>query len=328
MKSRLLVCLLALFVAVEAATVEAALTARQYGSDISVNADAQADFYKRYPDLEDERDVVAAAARTLDAEEGEVADTAAAAELLAKRTREILQRRSPSEWQQKAMQLFPELKVAGSEFNTLFLRHFAELKQTSPQFLEEPSWPVLLARRCADELKHGAATTTANRPAKKAPVTAAAPAAPGATAELSSEPAGPRVPSKWVAVISFCALLAILVQPARLMLRCRRAFGGSDGPVTVWQKALGPAAWTYLAMALIALVRTFLANADQRPFDRFGITLLVSLVAGIILALPVYGFSFACYWWTRGRTPPAPREIPRPRPEPATAPEHVAGHKA
>ncbi len=215
------------------------------------------------------------------------------------------------------MALYPELGVAGSEFNTLFLRHFNELKQTSPQFLEEPSWPVLLARRCADELQRGASTTT-NRPSKKVH---AAPPIPAVPVAVPAEPAAPRPPSKWVAVFSFCLLLAILAQPARLLLRWRRAFGGSDGPVTLWQRALGPAAWAYLVSALFALIRTFQANADQRPFDRFGITLLVSLLFGVVCALLVFAVAFVAIWWGRHRAPPvAPKDLAREVPGAGSGP--------
>ncbi len=322
MKSRLFLCIL-LFAAFAGAGLRAVESARNYGADMSVNADVQADFYKRYPDLEDERDVVAAAARTLAAENMETQDVAAAAELLAKRTRALLERRTPTEWQQKAMTLFPELRVAGSEFNALFLRHFNELKQTSPQFLEEPSWPVLLARRCADELKGGTASAT-HKASKKIQAPPPIPAAPVAA---PAEPPGPRPPSKWVAVLIFCLLLAIIVQPARLLLRWRRAFGGSDGPVTLWQRALGPAAWTYLAFALFALIRTFQANADQRPSDRFGITLFVSLLTGVAFAAPVYLVTFAVIWWGRHRTPPAVASKDPATEVPAQAPVPAGGRK-
>ncbi len=82
MKCPLFLCIL-LFVAFEGGGLGALQSARNYGAEMSVNADVQADFYKRYPDLEDEKDVVAAAARTLASENMETQDVAAAAELLA-----------------------------------------------------------------------------------------------------------------------------------------------------------------------------------------------------------------------------------------------------
>ena len=54
-------------------------------------------------------------------------------------------------------------------------------------------------------------------------------------------------------------------------------------------------------MAFAALIRTFLANADQRFIDRFGITLLVSLLAGAALAIPAYGMAMAYFSWRRPR---------------------------
>jgi hypothetical protein len=266
---------------------------RNYGTEMSVNADVQAEFYTRYPDLADERDVVALAARGLVAERIETSDPTAA-ETLAARTRGLLARRSPQEWQRKAVSLFPDLGVAGSEFNTLFLRHFKEMQQTSPQFMEEPSWPVLLARRCADEL----------RPKELKAEIVPAPASVPKTA--SSNPAQ-TPPAKrsgfWASLLNLVLLLAILIQPARWLFRCSRAFAGTDAPLTLWQRALQPAAWTYLAVALIALTRTFIANADQGFFDRFGITLLVSLLAGAVFAAPAYVVALGSMWWLRQRAP-------------------------
>jgi hypothetical protein len=294
MKTRLAtwLLLLALSGSLEVRALQAA--ARNYGSEMAVNAEVQADFFARYPDLQDEREAVALAARALAAEGRETSDVAVAAEALATRTRALLARRSPQEWQRKAVSLFPELGVAGSEFNTLFLRHYQELQQTSPQFTQEPSWPVLLARRCADELRPKQGNSAVAQGATKV--------APDARGNPNPTASTLRM-GFWPSLLNLTLLLAIIVQPARWLLRCSRAFAGSEAPLTLWQRALRPAAWTYLALALIALVRTFLANADQRFFDRFGITLLVSLLAGLVVALPAYGIALAGMWWLRRRVP-------------------------
>jgi hypothetical protein len=286
--------------------------ARNYAREMAVNADVQADFYRRYPDLQNEQDLVSAAARALAVEGVQSRNDAAAAELLARRTRALQARRTPAEWQSKAVSLFPELGVAGSEFNLLFLRHVKELQRTSPQFMQEPSWPVLLAQRCADELR------------PKAPAVAGDGALTSDQGlSTPAKPAG-RTPW-WASLLSVLVLLAIIVQPARLLWRCRRAFAGSGAPLTLWQAALGPAMWTYLAVALFALARTFMANADQQIVGRFGITLLVSLLSGVVFALPAYVLGLGGMWWWRQRTPPSPQIPERPVAETAAVP--AAGRK-
>jgi hypothetical protein len=261
--------------------------------EIRVNADVQEQFYAKYPDLKDEEEIVIAAARSLE-QEGVAGNRLDDAALLAERARAILSKRTPQEWQRKAMGLFPELAISGSEFNALFLRHHAELQRTSPQFEEEPSWPVLLARRCADELKAKAlAAARAAAPVESPPGVAAA--------------ASPSTPARragfWPSLLSFAVLLAIVALPARWLWRCRRAFVGEENSAFLWQQALGPAAWAYLAFAVIALNRTFLANADQGIIDRFGVSLLVALLAGLFLAVPAYGITLAALVWRRRRVP-------------------------
>jgi hypothetical protein len=280
-------------------------------TEMAVNSDVQAIFFQRYPDLEDEKDLVAAAARLLAGEGERLTDSATSAERLARRTRLLLEQRTPQEWQRKAVQLFPELGVAGSEFNKLFLRHYDALKQTSPQFMEEPSWPVLLARRCADELHPLPKTLPAvAKTAPQAGTSGNTPATPAAAATSRA--------SRWIAWLSLAFLLAIIFQPARWLFRIRRAFAGSGAPLTVWQSALGPAIWAYLLGAAIALVRTFQENADQRPLDRFGITLLVSFLVGIALALPAYAVALGGIWGWRRRSSSA-LHVPDPERKAASA---------
>jgi hypothetical protein len=43
------------------------------------------------------------------------------------------------------------------------------------------------------------------------------------------------------------------------------------------------------------MIRTFLVNADQSFLDRFGITLLVSALLGLIAALPAFGCATVFY---------------------------------
>ena len=271
---------------------------RNFNAEMAVDAEVQDGFFQRYPDLADEKEIVAQAARALAAEGGAALGEAAAADRLAARTRELLARRTPQEWQRKAVSLFPELGVAGSEFNKLFLEHFRKLQQTSPAFMEEPSWPVLLAKRCADELRiRGVAKTPAGAKTSLVP-TPAVPLNPS----VAPPAVAPRT-SKWLSALSFTVLLALVAWPALWLWRCSRAFAGDEASRVVWQRALRPAAWTFLVFALIAQVRTFLANIDLGFLDRFGITLIVSLLVGAVFAVPAYGIALAFSIWQRRRAP-------------------------
>ena len=279
------------FLLVAGGLAEAQRSGREVLTELTVDADAQEAFFAKYPDLTDERDLVAATARELAKEGGFISGETAAAELAA-RAREKLGKRTPREWQRKAVSLFPELGVAGSEFNMLFLKHHRELQRSSPQYMEEPSWPVLLAKRCADELRTGSASPAA-RPA--------ADAQPAAGAKTSA--ASAKTPSKisaWLAVLSVILLAGILWLPARWMWRVSQAFGRKDETVTLWQRALYSASWAYLFVSFVGLFRTFRANVDLGWVDRFGITLLVSLLAGIAIAVPVFFVAWGVVWWQRG----------------------------
>jgi hypothetical protein len=232
--------------------------------------------------------------------------------------------RTPLQWRQKATSLYPALGVEGSEFNTLFLQRYKELSQTSPQFVQEPSWPVLLAKRCADELEARAQAAAAAPAADDA---TANPARPSAARPSSSSPqaatqskhphapasgdatgtAAPAKPSFWktavLAIFSVVLLAGIAWLPAGWMFRLSHAFGRHEETVTAWQRALRPAAWAYLAVAFFALFQTFHANADQSFGNRFGITLLVSVVSGCIAAMPVFAVAWGISFGLR-RTPP------------------------
>ena len=292
MKSSLFLCLFLLIV-LGSTNVEAQFR-RNYFTNMAVDADVQEDFYKRYPDLRDESDVVSTAARALNAERVPARDDAEASELLATRVRAIIGRRSQRDWEAKALSMYPELGVPGSDFNSLFLRHVRELEKVSPQFMQEPSWPVLLARRCADELQPKTSTTNVARTGKEPASSASATTAPGAKPATSG-----RWWTTWPSVIVLVALIAL---PATWLLRCSRAFAGTDGSQILWQRALQPTAWAYLAVALLAMWRTFTANADLGVIDRFGITLLVSLLTGAVFAVLAYGVSFGGMWWWRRRS--------------------------
>lgn len=81
------------------------------------------------------------------------------------------------DWQRKAVELYPQLGVSGSEFNKKFWSLYRQRMQTSPAYFNLPQWPVLLARECANQLASQAAVKTA------APAASAPPAAAGASSE-------------------------------------------------------------------------------------------------------------------------------------------------
>lgn len=246
-------------------------------------------FFTVHPDLRDEREVVSQAARELAAEGRQSQDWKLAAKFLADRTRELIAQRTPIEWRQKAVSLYPELGVADSKFNTLFLQHYRELQTTSPKFTEEPSWPVLLAARCADELQ-----------GRRKPPVVGASSAP-ATAVVS--PPSPQVPRSragfWISALTCALLVVVLAVPGLFLFRKSRAADRVDSALPAllppWRHALRPAAYTYAVAALAAMIRTFIVNADQSFIDRFGITLLVSLLLGLIAALPAFGCATVVY---------------------------------
>jgi hypothetical protein len=150
----------------------AAAAAVPFPADPSLTADDQ--FFVDHPDLKDEAGVVKQAAADL-ASEGYQPETASqASDALAAKCRAILAARRPHEWQQKAVSLFPALGVAGSDFNLLFLKHYHELRASTPAFTQEPSWPVLLAKRCDEELRAAHPAASESTPA---PASAAKPAA-------------------------------------------------------------------------------------------------------------------------------------------------------
>lgn len=54
-----------------------------------------------------------------------------------------------SDAQREAIRLYPELGVAGSEFNRLFLERHRHYQQTRPAFFQETAWPIRLAEEIA-----------------------------------------------------------------------------------------------------------------------------------------------------------------------------------
>jgi hypothetical protein len=273
-------------------------------------------FFVDHPDLKDEAEVVDEVSKQL-AAEGYTASTAPeAAEALAAKSRASLAERTPAEWQQKAVSLFPELGVKGSEFNALFVKHYQELKVSSPDFTKEPSWPVLLAKRCDDELRGRSPVAARAAAPSSASSAAAAPAQqPGERSQKH------RSSGFWQTFFGLLLLIMLTVLPCAvafrpevltlspealgirsgaLTLRKGRkpsrepsnpmpALRGDKGDSPVWRVALKHAAIIYAVVALPASIHSLMANSDLGFIDRLFVSLLVGALIGLFIALPLYG---------------------------------------
>jgi hypothetical protein len=298
--------------------LEVAATTTTVPSPPPIVADNQ--FFVDHPDLKDEAEVVDDAAKAL-AEEGFQAGTAKeASEALAAKSRAVLADRTAKEWEQKAVSLYPALGVAGSEFNLLFLKHYHELKTSSPAFIQEPSWPVLLAKRCDDELRSGspAASPVVVLPTASASVTPAG--SPTRHAAISkSTGQGHRSTNFWQTFIALLVLILLTALPIAFVFRPglltfqngafavrhdapavqkrrlrqpappeRTLAGKSDDP-PIWRAALKHAAIIYVAVAVPASVHSLMVNSDLGFVDRLFVSLLVGILFGVFITLPLYG---------------------------------------
>ena len=53
------------------------------------------------------------------------------------------------EWQEEAVNRFPEIAVRDSPLNKMFVAEYNRLKQTTPDFFRNnPNWPVIIATQC------------------------------------------------------------------------------------------------------------------------------------------------------------------------------------
>ena len=256
-------------------------------------------FFAQYPDLADEQETVAGASRELASEGFTVTDDDHAA--LAARTRAILSQRTVLDWQKKAICLYPELGVAGSEFNALFLQHYRELRVSTPAFAQEPFWPVLLAKRCADELHAREAVIPAPRSLSPAP----------SPVDLHpTTPAVQRGPSGVGLALQGAGLIVTALLPCLLLFRWSHALASTDSvesrASSPWFRALKPAAVAYSMGAIAAILRSLPENIDLSLADRTFITLLVSVLFGGCVGLIGYLFALLyCALHPRGGQPSA-----------------------
>ncbi len=57
-----------------------------------------------------------------------------------------------ADWQRKAVARYPDLGIAGSPLHTAFMRDYQQRKQSDPEFLKTPDWPMKLAAQVAYRL--------------------------------------------------------------------------------------------------------------------------------------------------------------------------------
>jgi len=283
-------------------------------------AEAENQFFVDHPDLKDEGEVVDEASKQLAAEGFVAKDVKDASETLAARTRSLLAERTPGEWQRKAVSLFPALGVAGSEFNALFLKHYNEMKVATPAFLQEPSWPVLLAQRCDDELHSRAAKAA---PAATQPTAAAAPSvrptvmpsAPGPRA-TESESHSPTSQAMGFWLETFGIFLAVLFasvpwvilyrrylsqyfirrsqprrvqpDPQKVLPQPRENRHRENGEAPAWRVAMRPALVVFLIASVPAFLRTLAINGDLGMGERLFVSIAVGVLFGLLITLPFY----------------------------------------
>jgi hypothetical protein len=60
--------------------------------------------------------------------------------------------RSPRLAQQKAIELYPDLSIAGSDLNKEFVARVKRYQVEKKEFFTDPDWPIRLAKECSDEL--------------------------------------------------------------------------------------------------------------------------------------------------------------------------------
>ncbi|MBI5397549.1 MAG: hypothetical protein HZA91_19810 [Verrucomicrobia bacterium] len=86
-------------------------------------------------------------------------------------------------WQQKAMEMYPQLGVLGSPLNKQFWAAYQDRQKADPAFFNDPKWPVYLAKHCAEQM----AAAAAPKPAPAAPtLTSVSLAAAPEAAELAA----------------------------------------------------------------------------------------------------------------------------------------------
>ena len=77
---------------------------------------------------------------------------AAIATLVEKKKRELAFAKAATAAQQKAIELYPDVGVAGSPLNKEFVERVKRYQTEKKEFFAEPDWPVRLAKECSEAL--------------------------------------------------------------------------------------------------------------------------------------------------------------------------------
>lgn len=104
--------------------------------------------------------------------------------------------RNPTESQQTAMRLYPELAVLDSPLNVLFRDTYGRFKEVKPEYFDDPRWPIKLAQQCVLQLQaqRAVGAVPAALPGQRmAALETTMPASPSDAAEVA-----PRPYRKWV----------------------------------------------------------------------------------------------------------------------------------
>ena len=64
-----------------------------------------------------------------------------------------LYRQNPGIAQRKAIELYPDLGVAGSPLNAEFVARVKRYQMEKKEFFADPDWPIRLGKECSDDLK-------------------------------------------------------------------------------------------------------------------------------------------------------------------------------
>ena len=293
MKSALFLCYASvLWLGISPGTSAAALSREGQTQASSPSVVIEDQFFMDNPDLKEERDTVETASQILASEGYRSTNLQEISAALAARSREIIAQRSPEEWQRKAIRLYPPLGIAGSEFNALFLKHYKELMESSPSFADEPSWPVLLAKRCDDELRSNQAKSPENVPS--------IPPKPAVETKTSIQTSPVQnVPPKQTGhpyQTAFSIIILALATAAPRFYAFKKAdahFGMKPGQAEsrndsrLWGDALKHGAILYVVVAFSAAIRTLFVDADLGFLDRFAVSAAVGTLIGLCVTLPL-----------------------------------------
>ncbi len=119
-------------------------------NDIADVADVLA--YDKQAQVKIEKEAKKEAAEAAEAAQQEVAKKEAAKAQMEREAEIAVFRNNPKSAQQKAIELFPDVGVAGSALNKEFLARAERYQSEKKEFFAQPDWPVRLAKECSEAL--------------------------------------------------------------------------------------------------------------------------------------------------------------------------------